>query len=389
MNRFTITPAGIALAAGTTILYVTGVLFGYPILVMIAVGGLGMLLAGLAAVAMHPAVTLSRRISPQRLTVGTEAVGHITITNSSRWPAPAFTAVDRIGERSVELAVSALAPGQHREVTYPVPGYRRGRLRLGPLTVERRDPLGLFVWAQRQVADGVLWVHPKVHPLPVLPVGVVLDYEDRTSDNARLGTMTFSALREYVAGDDPRHIHWRSTARLGTLVVREHVDTTEPSTTVVLDTRIGDPVSFDRVSFEDAIEMAASVVRAVEDLGRPAALHILDERPDRSAGAVSALDRLALAEPTCELPGATALLTAINRIPAGGALVVVTGVPEPSLMGRIAEQRRRFAPVVVASIGPGSAPAGTRRRPGLALLTGATAAEVAGAWRRMVGGNAE
>ena len=43
------------------------------------------------------------------------------------------------------------------------------------------------------------------------------------------GSMAFSSLREYAPGDDPRQIHWRTTARLGRLVVREHVDTNEPT----------------------------------------------------------------------------------------------------------------------------------------------------------------
>ncbi len=169
-----------------------------------------------------------------------------------------------------------------RAVNYPLPAPRRGRIPLGPLTVERRDPFGLFRWARRQTGDDVLWVHPRMHPMRALPVGVVLDYEGRTHENARLGTVTFSALREYVPGDDPRQIHWRSTARLGTLVVREHIDTTEPTTTVVLDTR---SEAFDADSFEHAVEVAASVVRTVETLGRPVELHVIGDaasgRPPR------------------------------------------------------------------------------------------------------------
>jgi uncharacterized protein (DUF58 family) len=69
--------------------------------------------------------------------------------------------------------------------------------------------------------------------------------------------VTFSSLREYVPGDDPRQIHWRSTARTGVLTVREHVDTTEPTTTVVLDTH---PTALGADAFEHAVEFAASVV---------------------------------------------------------------------------------------------------------------------------------
>jgi uncharacterized protein (DUF58 family) len=381
MSRFRITSTGLALFAGTVILYALGAGFGYASLVAIAVGGIALLVAGLVCVVLRPAVVLTRTVNPERITVGGQALGRLWVRNTSRWPSIGFTAVDRLGEETIDLPVSPLGAGAVREITYPLPGTRRGRLPLGPLTVERRDPLGLFVWAQRQTADAVLWVHPRVHPLPVLPVGIVLDYEGRASDNARLGTVTFSALREYVPGDDPRHIHWRSTARVGTLVVREHVDTTEPTTSVVLDTGFADADAFD-----EAVEMAASVVRAVEDLGRPVELHIVGEDlvAAHAAGAVSTLDRLALATPAAG--DVAALLSTVSRAAGGGALVVITGGTDAALLVRLADQRRRFSPVVIASVAAEAVAGGARRRPGLALLSGNRSVELAAAWHRMVRG---
>lgn len=309
-----------------------------------------MLAAGLLTVAVRPAVTLSRRISPQRLSVGEEATARITVTNRSRLPALPFTAVDRVGERDLTIPVPPLAAGAERELTCPVPAHRRGRLRLGPLTVLRRDPFGLFVWAERQAADGTLWVHPRVHPLPALPVGTVLDYEGRSTDTPRLGTVTFTSLRDYVPGDDPRRIHWKSTARVGTLIVKEHVDTTEPTTTVVLDTGSTDPALF-----EHAVEVAASVARAVEDLGRPVALRLSGTAAQEPTDAVSTMDRLALATASGTRTDPAQLLNTINRARPGGALVVVTGPVEPGTLGRLADQRRRFSP----SSSPPSCP--TRR----------------------------
>lgn len=382
MKRLTVTGTGIGVAAGTVVAYATGAVLGYRLLVMVAVGGLAMLAAAAAAVAIRPSVTLTRVVRPDRLTVGEVAEGRLDVHNTSRWPAPGFTALDLVGGDEVPLTVRALAGRGRRGVHFPVRATRRGRLRLGPLTVQRQDPLGLLAWRQRQTADGVLWVHPRVHQMRPLPVGVVLDYEGRTTDNARLGTVTFSSLREYVPGDDPRQIHWRSTARTGVLTVREHVDTTEPTTTVLLDTR---PSALDADAFEEAVEFAASVVCAVERIGRPAALHILGEEFAQvaAAGATGHLDRLALAART----DSAALAETINRIPTGGALIVVTGALEPAALARLAEQRRRFSPVVVAVIDPAADAGGIRRRPGMTTLTGRSAAEVTAAWHRMINGD--
>lgn len=382
MKRLTVTGTGIGVAAGAVLAYATGVLLGYRLLVVLAVGGLAMLGAATVAVVIRPSVTLTRTVRPDRVAVGEAAEGRLDVQNMSRWPAPGFTALDLVGDEEVALTVRALARRGRRAVHFALPATRRGRLRLGPLTVERRDPLGLFAWRQRQTADGVLWVHPRVHQMRPLPVGVVLDYEGRTSENARLGTVTFSSLREYVPGDDPRQIHWRSTARTGVLTVREHIDTTEPTTTVVLDTH---PSALDAGAFEEAVEFAASVVRAVERIGRPVALHIPGERAAEvtAAGATGSLDRLALAARA----DSAALIETVNRMAAGGALVTVTGTLGPVVMARLAEQRRRFSPVVVAVIDPAADTSGIRRRPGMAVLTARSAAEATTAWHRMINGD--
>lgn len=377
--RFSVTPAGVGLASGGALTYAAGVWLGYPLLVTVAAGGFAALLLAAVAVAIRPRVALRRQVTPPRVTVGESAAGLLTVRNTSRWPSLGFTAVDLVGDEPVALAVPALPASGTRELPYAVPAHRRGRIRLGPLTVERRDPLGLLAWRQRQTADAVLWVHPPVHPLRPLPVGVVLDYEGRVTDNARAGTVTFASLREYVPGDDPRHIHWRSTARLGTLVVREHVDTTEPTTTVVLDTGAGAYV--DPAAFEHAVAAAASVVRAVEETGRPVTLRIAGEAP---GDAESTLDRLALAAPRA---GAADLVGLVDRVPAGGALVVVTGTVDPVVLARLADLRRRFAPVVVASLAaPADAPGTVHRRPGMAVLTAGSAIELVAAWNRMIRG---
>jgi uncharacterized protein (DUF58 family) len=286
---------------------------------------------------------------------------------------------DRVGDEQITVNIAPLAGGGRRAVHYPVPTPRRGRLRLGPLTVVRQDPLGLLRRAQRQTENEVLWVHPRVHPVRPLPVGLVLDYEGSATENSRAGTVTFSSLREYVAGDDPRQIHWKSTARTGTLMVREHIDTTEPRTAVVLDTRTD---ALDRDRFEHAVEIAASITEAVAAVGRPVALHILGE--DAATDAQTMLDRLAAAAQIHDRDP-LGLLDLVERIEPGGNLVAVTGSNSAGL-SRLAEQRRRFAAVVAVTLTPADTLTGTWRRPGMVVLAARTAVDAAASWNQMVGG---
>jgi uncharacterized protein GlcG (DUF336 family) len=60
----------------------------------------------------------------------------------------------------------------------------------------------------------------------------------------------------------------------------------------------------------------------------------------------------------------------------------------PVVLGQLAEQRRRFTPVVVAVVNPQGQVTGTRRRPGMAVLTMRSATEGAAAWHRMINGDA-
>ncbi|MGH3761458.1 DUF58 domain-containing protein [Actinophytocola sp.] len=374
------TAAGWSLLVGCLVGYPAGVVLGYRLLIMLAIGGLALLVLAGALVVVRPRVALHRTVRPDRVTVGEPSWGKLVARNQSRWPAPSFLAVDRVGEHRVELAVPLIAGAGRRTLRYPIRAQRRGRLPLGPLTVERRDPLGLCCRAQRLADELTLWVYPVVHPARPLPVGTVPDFEGRRAQT-RGGTVTFSSLREYERGDDPRRIHWRTTARTGVLMVREQVDTTEPNTTVVLDTR---RTALPPDGFEHAAEVAASVAQAAVYAGRPATLLL----PGEVAGAGTAplLDRLAMVEQHDETT--ETLLVTVERATAGGALVVITGAREPALVARLGAQRRRFSPVVVVTVtAPGDPAVPLHRRPGMAVLAAPTGADAVAAWDRMVLGD--
>ena len=153
----------------------------------------------------------------------------------------------------------------------------------------------------------------------------------------------FHALRDYVFGDEPRSVHWRSSARVGHLVVRQQVAAATSGTTVVLDcdvTAYGSDDQFgaglDRDRFEAAVEVAASVVAA--DLGRKELVNLL--RTTRQATPVVAapgspgayLDVLASVEPAPPVEtDATALPGLVKRTRCARG-IVVTGTPHAAVI---------------------------------------------------------
>jgi uncharacterized protein (DUF58 family) len=69
-----------------------------------------------------------------------------------------------------------------------------------------------------------------------------------------------AATREYRYGDDLRRVHWRSTARVGELMVRREEQPWESRATVVLDTRaFAHRGEGPTASFEWAVSAAASI----------------------------------------------------------------------------------------------------------------------------------
>ncbi len=109
-----------------------------------------------------------------------------------------------------------------------------------------------------------LLVAPRVTDLPVFAGGLTNDLDGATSQQLSMSDLAFHALREYVPGDDLRHVHWRSSAKAGELLVRQFHETRRGHVTILLDpARSSYPRARD---FELAVSVATSIaLRAVRD----------------------------------------------------------------------------------------------------------------------------
>jgi len=87
----------------------------------------------------------------------------------------------------------------------------------------------------------------------------------------------FSGLREYRRGDDKRHIHWKSVARTGELVVKEFSHNAPRRHAVVLDLRRAG-IRASEIEIEDAISAAGSVLRYLAREGLPLRLLCSDKK---------------------------------------------------------------------------------------------------------------
>jgi uncharacterized protein (DUF58 family) len=158
--------------------------------------------------------------------------------------------------------------------------------------------------------------------------------------------MAFHTLREYVRGDDLRHIHWRSTARFGRLMVRHMVDSSHPVNTILFDTRAA---SYSGHHFEDAVEGAASIVIACTRNNVPVRLVTsggVDVGGRRTITSTAMLDLLAGLTVDDE-HGLVESIQSVGASSAGGSLVFITGDPAAEDLPALTRLRRRFDRMVV------------------------------------------
>jgi uncharacterized protein (DUF58 family) len=86
---------------------------------------------------------------------------------------------------------------------------------------------------------------------------------------ARVGLGSeFIGVREYRSGDSPRHVHWRTTARAGRLMVKEFSEETQPGLTIALDARAASVIGDDEHNtFELAVKIAATLAHYADKRG--------------------------------------------------------------------------------------------------------------------------
>ncbi|WP_051299973.1 DUF58 domain-containing protein [Actinomadura rifamycini] len=371
-----LTPLGRGMAAASPVLYAAGWWLGYPEPAAFAVAGLVAVLAAVLWTLPRPRLEVRREITPAKVGRGEPATGVLHVTSAGRG-VRGLTARDAAGSADVAVDVPRLRAGATRTVSYALPTDRRGRIAVGPLRLVRADPLRLARRVREYGAPGSLLVRPRTVVLPPLPSGRAHHLEGPTSDRSPAGTATFHALREYVVGDELRHVHWKSSARTGTLMVRQLVDASLPTTTVVLEAR---PDRWaDPDDFELAVDAAASVAAGAAAAGFPVRVLTgngpVAETRGGPGDVEEILDRLTgVAARECPQP----TMDVVRRVRAGGALVAVT--PGDAELGRIAAVRGRFDRVVVLRVRPpGPVPA----PPGVRVADVAALDDLPETWRRL------
>ncbi len=136
---------------------------------------------------------------------------------------------------------------------------RRGQFTLYGHRVATRFPFGLFLKGKEEVAPHLeeqILVYPAVRPLKTTPrLGAASPSHGDTAPAGKGDGTGLYGLRDYTANDDSRHIHWKSAARMGRLLVKEYENERENRVTVLFENYGGE----DTAAFEGKVDEAATL----------------------------------------------------------------------------------------------------------------------------------
>ncbi|TXN28566.1 DUF58 domain-containing protein [Lacisediminihabitans profunda] len=285
-----ITPLGWVMLFAVPIAFVLGYQLGW--IELVAVGFAGSVLIVVAALYLigRNAVRIELTVPHSRVVVGERATGVVTVTNPVRRRIAGVKVEVPIGTGLAELAMPSLDRGASSEHEFVVPTARRGILSIGPVRTVRADPVGLvrreLVWT----GAVQLFVHPRTIGIPSTSTGFIRDLEGNPTRDISNSDVSFHALREYVPGDDRRYIHWKSTAKTGTYMVRQFEETRRSHLVIALSLATANYATDEE--FEMAVSVAGSLgARAIRD-ARNVSVVVSEKTPEFAKRKVLAVRHL-------------------------------------------------------------------------------------------------
>ncbi|MCP4043853.1 MAG: DUF58 domain-containing protein [Gammaproteobacteria bacterium] len=211
-----------------------------------------------------------------------------------------------IGAETKQLNLPNLPLSSESTVEMEMVPLRRGYLRFAQIRIARPDPFGLLNSLVRLEQPDSLLILPKRYPVSNFQLTGKRHYQQGGVTLAsHVGdSEEFISVRDYRPGDPPRHIHWKSWARVGKPIVKEFQAEFFVRHALILDTF----TSTSGPLFEEAVSVAASFCSIAD--GQESLLDLMfigDEAycftSGRGLGTSSRLlEILACVQPCAELP---------------------------------------------------------------------------------------
>ena len=332
-----------------------------------AVLGVLLLLASMDLVLLPATEALTvERDAPSTLGIGDSAPGEYRFT--SRWPRRCsvhfedrLPASVRGGVGSADVALPAF--GVHR-LAFSATGMARGRVPLGPVGASVTSRLGLVSERFAFPMIDETFVTPSlsgVRKFRLLAIQHRLDAVGVRALRSKGEGQGFAGLKEYVLGDDPRHIDWKATARKARIITREFTIERAQSVLTLIDAGRGmTQLSGSYSRFEHALSSALVLTDIAANAGDRVGTLVFDDEvragvpAQRSRGALRAVrDALVPVVATTREPDYAAAFRFLTAHQRKRALIVLfTDVIDvrasQALLAHVARSAARHLVVVVA-----------------------------------------
>lgn len=291
----------------------------------------------------------------------------------------ALSSKPRIMEFSTSLSL-----GWYERVTrhYSLQCTARGEHEFGPLEVRSGDIFGLFRRTAIVYTPQTLLVYPRYVPVERLGIPARQPFGDHKSiQPLATDPLRLRGVREYAYGDNPRHVHWKATARRGTLQTKLFEPAATPQFFIFCnqDTFAHIWEGLDSQTLELTITVAASIANYALETGYMVGLQVnafsedsdrqVKLPPSRDPGQFTRiLETLARIKGWSGLPMEELIRAQRHSLPSGASVVVVTGVVTEDMLDiLIALRRAGHAVTLIESVGSERAAGWARLKSGDAL----------------------
>lgn len=299
-------------------------------------------------------LTFERTFSQSRAFFGDEVTMHLSATNAKPLPLTRVDVTEQtsplVNVRDHNLYRSADSNNLHLQSLFSLGMYERvshryvldcthrGWQMFGPTKLVVNDPLGINQRTmEAKHRNGVL-VYPRMVPMSNFIVPARQPLGDRKPSTPLVeDPMRISGVRQYVAGDSPRRIHWLATARTGEMQTRLFEPSAEPVAAIFLDTitfsHLWEGQNSDRL--ELSIVLAASMARQMIDARHQVGLYVnaptgeksrsVHISPGRRGGQLQKiLEHLAMLQPAFGDRIERMIGRELSKLPWGATVVIIT-----------------------------------------------------------------
>jgi len=206
------------------------------------------------------------RVVPDRVFARTPVLYGISVRNHKKYvPSYLITVADEpVADRPGFFTVVNAGEAESTVMEAVFPG--RGRYTMEELTVTTAFPFGLFTKGMTVNPDDEVLVLPRIRDDVQLPEELLAISGDESRSVSGMGEEPWNII-EFTSGDNPRHIHWKSTAKRDEMMKKEFMARTERIMTV----RLID-IKGDDIRLEERIERAATLADHFIRKGHPMGL---------------------------------------------------------------------------------------------------------------------